>query len=181
VTVTESRGVPPDTGETVASTPKPFRPSPLGLLARAVVWSALAWLVLLWPLGRPATELQRFSEAVAFGIVGLSVNVLLGYVGQISLGQQAFVGIGAFASAYVVSEQNLSFWVGVAAAVAVGGVQALLLGVVSLRITGLYFALVTLSYGLVAQENIFEIQEFTGGGAGQPAPKPVGLESDWRV
>jgi branched-chain amino acid transport system permease protein len=51
---------------------------------------------------------------------------------------------------------------------------------VSLRITGLYFALVTLSYGLVAEQNIFQIQEFTGGGAGQSAPKPDWFESEWR-
>jgi branched-chain amino acid transport system permease protein len=106
--------------------------------------------------------------------------VLIGYVGQISLGHQAFVGIGAFTSAYVVTEQNLSFWVGVAAAAVVGGLQALVLGGVSLRITGLYFALVTLSYGLVAEKNIFEIQEFTGGGLGQPAPKPDWFETDLR-
>ena len=56
-----------------------------------------------------------------------------------------------------------------------GVCQALVLGGVSLRITGLYFALVTLSYGLVAEQNIFQIEELTGGGQGQPAPKPAGL------
>ena len=80
----------------------------------------------------------------------------------------------------MVSEQNQSFWVAVAAAAAVGGLQALVLGGVSLRITGLYFALVTLSYGLVAEQNIFQIEELTGGGQGQPAPKPAGFDTDWR-
>ena len=58
--------------------------------------------------------------------------------------------------------------------------QALVLGGVSLRITGLYFALVTLSYGLVAEQNIFQIQELTGGGPGQRAPKPDWFDTDWR-
>lgn len=177
---TASRGPAGETGETVEGGASSFRPSPIGWLARGVVWAAIAWLVLVFPLGREAFELQRYSEAVIFGIIGLSLNVLLGYVGQISLGHQAFVGIGAFTSAYIVTEQNLSFWVGVAAAVAVGGLQALVLGGVSLRITGLYFALVTLAYGLVAEKNIFQIQELTGGGLGQPAPKPKGFESDFR-
>jgi len=157
-----------------------FTPSPLGWAARGVAWVALAWLVLVFPLSREGFELQRFSQAVIYGIIGLSLNVLLGYVGQISLGHQAFVGIGAFTSAYIVTEQNLSFWAGVGAGVAVGGLQALVLGGVSLRITGLYFALVTLSYGLVAEQNVFQIEELTGGGQGQPAPKPSGFESDWR-
>jgi branched-chain amino acid transport system permease protein len=177
---TRSRGDAAESGETVEPGPSPFRPSPLGIVARGIVWAAIGYLVLVFPLSREEPVLNRFSEAVAFAVIGLSLNVLIGYVGQISLGHQAFVGIGAFTSAYVVTEQNLSFWVGVAAAVAVGGLQALVLGGVSLRITGLYFALVTLSYGLVAEKNIFEIQEFTGGGLGQPAPKPDWFETDLR-
>jgi branched-chain amino acid transport system permease protein len=160
--------------------PQAFRPSLLGWIPRLIVWIALAWVVFVFPLGREAFEVQQYSQAVIYGIIGLSLNVLLGYVGQISLGHQAFVGIGAFTAAYVVSEQGQSFWVAVAVAAAVGGLQALILGGVSLRITGLYFALVTLSYGLVAERNIFQIEEFTGGGQGQPAPKPIGFDTDWR-
>ena len=136
--------------------------------------------MLVFPLGRPAVDLVIYTTAVCYGIVALSLNVLLGYVGQISLGQQAFVGVGAFVSAYMVTVQGQSFWVGVLAAAAIGGGQALVLGGVSLRIRGLYFALVTLAYGLVAEQNIFQIQELTGGGAGQPAPKPAGFDSEWR-
>lgn len=157
-----------------------FRPSPLGWLARAALGLVLAWLVLVFPLSQEGFEVQRFTTAVIYGIIGLSLNVLLGYVGQISLGHQAFVGIGAFTSAYMVTVQNQPFWVAVAAAAAVGGLQALVLGGASLRITGLYFALVTLSYGLVAEQNIFQVEELTGGGQGQAAPKPAGFETDWR-
>jgi len=158
----------------------PFRPSPLGWIARGIVWAAIGWLVLIFPLSRPGFELTTYSTAVCYGIVALSLNVLLGYVGQISLGHQAFVGIGAFTAAYVMTVQGQSFWVAVLAAAAVGGFQALILGGVSLRIRGLYFALVTLSYGLVAEQNIFQITEFTGGGQGQPAPKPPWFDTDWR-
>jgi len=160
--------------------PTPFRPSILGWVARGIVWVAIAWFVLIFPLGQESFEVHQYSQAVIYGIIGLSLNVLLGYVGQISLGHQAFVGIGAFTAAYVVSVQSQSFWIGVLAAVAVGGFQALILGGVSLRITGLYFALVTLAYGLVAEQNIFQIQDFTNGGQGQPAPKPELFSSDYR-
>ena len=159
---------------------QPFRPSLFGWLGRAFVWGAIAALVLVGPLRSPGFEVQMFAQAVIYGIIGLSLNVLLGYVGQISLGQQAFVGIGAFASAYMISEQNQSFWIGVVVAVAIGAGQALILGGVSLRVTGLYFALVTLSYGLVAERNIFQIAELTGGGQGQPAPKPPAFDTDWQ-
>lgn len=171
----------PAAAEPAAAVPaRPFRPSLIGWLARAVVWGAIAALVILGPLHSPGFEVQLFTQAVIYGIIGLSLNVLIGYVGQISLGHQAFVGIGAFASAYMISEQNQSFWVGVAVAVAVGAGQALILGGISLRVTGLYFALVTLSYGLVAERNIFQIEKLTGGGQGQPAPKPPAFDTDWQ-
>ncbi len=57
---------------------------------------------------------------------------------------------------------------------AVGALFALLLGLVALRITGLYLALITLVFGLTLEESLFEVAEFTNGGAGQPAD-PAGL------
>jgi branched-chain amino acid transport system permease protein len=179
-TAPEEPGTTPEPATAGAGDEPRFRPSPLGWAARGLLWAALAWVVFVFPLGREGFEVQRYSQAVIYGIIGLSLNVLLGYVGQISLGHQAFVGIGAFTSAYVVSEQNMPFWVAVAAAAAVGAGQALVLGGVSLRIRGLYFALITLSYGLVAEQNIFQIEELTGGGQGQPAPKPSGFSTDWQ-
>jgi branched-chain amino acid transport system permease protein len=129
---------------------------------------------------RPGFEVNIYTQAVVFAIIGLSLNVLVGYTGQISLGHQAFVGIGAFTSAYVVSVQGQTFFVAVAVAMLVGALQALVLGAVSLRIKGLYFALITLSYGLVAELSIFQIQSLTGGGAGQAAPKPSAFDTDLR-
>jgi branched-chain amino acid transport system permease protein len=157
-----------------------FRPTVGGWLLRGVVWAAVAYLVLIVPLSQDGIEVREYTTAVCFAIVALSLNVLLGYVGQISLGHAAFVGIGAFTSAYLVTVQGQSFWLGVLAATAIGAGQALVLGGISLRIRGLYFALVTLSYGLVAVDNIFQIQEFTGGGAGQSAPKPNWFDTEWR-
>ena len=65
---------------------------------------------MLSPFELGVADVGAATEAVIFGIVGLSLNVLLGYAGQISLGHQAFVGIGAFTSAYVVVDLQLSFW-----------------------------------------------------------------------
>lgn len=158
----------------------PFRPGPGGWAARGALVLAVAFLVVVFPLTQPGPDVQIFTQAVIYAVIGLSLNVLLGYTGQISLGHQAFVGIGAFASAYTVSVQGQSFWVAIVVAMLVGALQAFLLGAVSLRVTGLYFALVTLSYGLLAEQTLFGIDKFTGGGAGQPAPKPAGFATDHR-
>lgn len=178
-----------DTIETIAVEPpertdpsprREFQPSAAGWLTRGAVLAAVALLVIAFPLTQAGPDVQIFTQAVVYAVIGLSLNVLLGYAGQISLGHQAFVGIGAFASAYTVSVQGQSFWVALVVAMAVGALQAFVLGAVSLRVTGLYFALVTLSYGLLAEQTLFGIERFTGGGAGQPAPKPAGFATDHR-
>jgi branched-chain amino acid transport system permease protein len=156
------------------------RPSTMGWLARGAVVAGLAALVLVFPLTRSGIEVNVFSEAVIYAIIGLSLNVLLGYAGQISLGHQAFVGIGAFTAAYMTTVHEQNFVAAVGITMVVGAVQALLLGLVSLRVTGLYFALVSLSYGTMAENSLFNIASLTGGSAGQAAPKPSAFASDYR-
>ena len=155
-------------------------PTPAGWAARGTVMALLAVIVLLVPALREPSDVRLFSQAVIYAVIGLSLNVLLGYTGQISLGHQAFVGIGAFTSAYVVSVQGQPFFLAIGVAMVVGALQAAVLGGVSLRIRGLYFALITLSYGIVAEESLFAIQSLTGGGAGQPAPLPPGFNTPHR-
>jgi len=150
----------------------PFRPSAGGWAARAALAVVLAVVVFVLPLTRPLSDVRLFSGAVIYAIIGLSLNVLIGYTGQISLGHQAFVGIGSFASAYLVTVQKLPFLLAVTVAMALGALQALVLGGVALRIRGLYFALVTLAYGTLASDSLFGIAKFTGGGQGQLAPLP---------
>ena len=187
-------GLPPDTTveldvpavDDTAAEPPASGPGALGWALRALAWAGLAWVVLCYPANVlspfdvPAFDANRMSEAVIFAIIGLSLNVLIGYAGQVSLGHQAFVGIGAFTSAYVVTDLTQEVVLGVLVAALVGAVQAVLLGLVSLRLTGLYFALVTLVYGVMAQQSIFAIEAFTGGTAGKAAPRPTGFESDYR-
>jgi len=151
-----------------------------GRAARGAVVAGLAGLVLVFPLTRSGIEVNVYTEAVIYAIIGLSLNVLLGYAGQISLGHQAFVGIGAFTSAYMITVQEQNFVAAIGVTMLVGAAQALLLGLVSLRITGLYFALVSLAYGTMAENSIFNIASLTGGPAGQAAPKPAGFASDHR-
>lgn len=143
---------------------------------RVAVVVLLAAIVLGAPyyLESRAVEL---SGAVIFAIIGLSLNVLIGYVGTISLGHQAFVGIGAFTAAYMAGQHGQPFLVGVVVAAVLGAIQAVALGGLALRISGLYFALITLSYGVLAQESLFNIKSLTGGGAGAFAPIPTGFRS----
>jgi branched-chain amino acid transport system permease protein len=164
-----------------------WRPSAQGWAARAAVM-VLIFGGIIW---RTATIEQfwadRFALAAIFAVIGLSLNVVLGYVGQVSLGHHGFVGIAAFVAAYYATEQagclpnecSLgNFGTGIAFAVISGGLAALVLGLIALRIKGLYLALITLSYGFMAERSIFEIPFLTRGGAGMPAPRPDGFTTD---
>jgi len=148
------------------------RPSTRGWIVRIGVMIVLAGIV-LW---RVATIepfwADRFALAAIYGIIGLSLNVVLGYTGQVSLGHHAFVGLSAFLSAFFVTEKGQSFWIGLLLATLAGALSAGLLGLVALRIRGLYLSLITLTYGFVAVNSIFDIPALTRGGAGMPAPRP---------
>jgi branched-chain amino acid transport system permease protein len=154
------------------------RLSAKGIAARTVVAVAIATAIGISPLLLEPFQANQASRAAIYAVIGLSLNILMGHAGQISLGHQAFVGVGAFTSGWAVSEAGLTFWLALPIAGVVGALSALLLGVVALRLRGLYLALITLAYGAVAEESIFNIRALTRGGAGMPAPRPGGFESD---
>jgi ABC-type branched-subunit amino acid transport system ATPase component/ABC-type branched-subunit amino acid transport system permease subunit len=113
-------------------------------------------------------------RGVCLAMVGLSLNVLLGYAGQISLGQYAFVGIGAFTTGLVtgVDDLRLPWVVGLGASAVVGAVLAFLVGLPALRLRGLYLAVVTISVAFAASESLFRVEWIGGGSAGKAVPPP---------
>ena len=165
-----------------------WRPGTAGWVARVgVLVTILVGTLWITSIVKPYWA-DRISLAVIYAIIGLSLNIVLGYVGQVSLGHHGFVGIAAFVAAYYVTEKagctpedgcNMgAFITGMALAAASGAIAAGLLGVVALRIKGLYLALITLAYGFVAETSIFEISFLTRGGAGMPAARPNAFGSD---
>jgi branched-chain amino acid transport system permease protein len=168
---------------TEAPTPPPVpggrtRPSLQGWLARAALPVGLLIIAVWYSLSTTPVHSDVLASGLVIAVGALSLNVLVGYVGQISLGHQAFIGIGAFTAAYVISQSHESFYVALIIGAVVGAVQAALLGLIALRVRGLYFALVTLSWGAVAEQCIFRLKGFTGGGAGAAAPRPGGFTTD---
>lgn len=155
------------------SVAEPFTPSAGGRVARVLVAAGLVTFVLVLPqLFTLDVEQNYISLAAIYACVALSMNVLTGYLGQLSLGHQAFFGVGAFVSGQLVTSAGLPFGVAVVIAGLVGALACLLLGGIALRVRGLYLAIVTLAYGLLAQNSLFLIRGLTGGGAGVVAPRP---------
>ena len=156
-----------------------FRPSAAGWAARFAVAGALVVFIFLLPLIVPdESAANLIISAAIFACVALSMNMLTGYLGQLSLGHQAFFGIGAFVAATVVTVHQLPFLAAVVAGGLSGAISAIVLGGVALRIKGLYLAIVTLAYGLLAENSLFLIRALTGGGAGLPANRPAGFTTN---
>jgi len=123
---------------------------------------------------------QTGAYAAIFAITALSLNILIGYTGQLSLGHQGFLGVGALTAAYFQAKQGLPFGACLLAGLLIGAAVALLLGLVALRITGLYLALITLVFGLTLKDSLFQVSSLTNGGAGQPADRPSVFIENYR-
>src|SRR4026209_1459533 len=94
-----------------------------------------------------------------FIVAAMSLNLLLGYAGQLSLGHVAFFGIGAYASSLVALGFNLSFfslspktvWLAVLAGIAAAGICGWFIGRLSFKVRGAYFVIVSISFAEVVR------------------------------
>ena len=117
------------------------------------------------------------SRGMAYSVAVLSLVVLVGLVGQFSLAQAGFMGVGAFVAAHLVSSAHVPFLL----AVPLGGLAAVPVGMIAaipaLRVSGVYLAVVTLSFGEVLQKLFFDAPDNGGSLGGVPLPRPGFLES----
>ncbi len=89
--------------------------------------------------------LELMDLVVVYGVVSVSLNVMVGYLGYLPFSQIAFFGLGAYAGAIVAEHVTGNLWLGAAVAVAVALLVSLVIGRLTLHLRGLYFAIVTLA------------------------------------
>jgi branched-chain amino acid transport system permease protein len=98
--------------------------------------------------------LRLATEALIFAGLALSVDILLGYTGLLSLGQALYFGLGAYVSA-VVLKQVPSFWAAMTAVLLISLIVAFAAGLIANRVRGVYFALVTFGLAQVVAKAIY--------------------------
>ena len=135
-------------------------------VARGLALLAALASVPLW-LENPY-HLHVLIMAGIFSVLALSLNLLLGYAGQLSLGHAAFFGLGAYATALCTVKLGWSPWAGLAAALAVSGLAGWAVGRLALRIRGAYFVLLTVSFAGVISLVSVNWMELTNGPLGIP-------------
>ena len=99
------------------------------------------------------------TEALIFGGLALSVDLLLGRTGLLPLGQALFFGLGAYVSALVLKQGLPSFWLAMAVVLVTTTLVGLLAGVIAIRAKGVYFALISFGLAQVVSKVVFNTRE----------------------
>jgi branched-chain amino acid transport system permease protein len=143
-------------------------------LSKALTWPvavvfALLAIVPLVP-GVSRYHLLLAFDALLFGAIAMSLDLLIGYTGLVSFGHAAFYGLGAYATAVLLERGVLSVWACVAFAVVVVGLYALVVSYFATARRGIYFALLTLIFAEVVYTFFRYTQTFGGSDGIQGLP-----------
>ena len=144
---------------------------------RLFVFIAIAVAIVLPLLVRSEYYRQVLVTGYISAIAVYGLNIILGYAGLLTLGHAAFFGIGAYAVALLETRLGVPFWVALAAGCAAAVILGYLVGLVSLRTRGNYFAIFTAAIGVMISIVLTNWQELTGGNIGVlniPPPAPIG-------
>jgi branched-chain amino acid transport system permease protein len=143
----------------------------------ALVVAAIALLA----IGVPFTSsfvILLATRALAFSILVMSLDLLLGFTGLASLGQAAYFGVGAYMTAILAAKYNIGlgfdFWLVVLAGLVIGAALAAGFGLLAIRATGVYFLMITLALGQCVWGLAYRWNSLTGGDNGiniQTRPK----------
>jgi branched-chain amino acid transport system permease protein len=153
---------------------------------------AIVTVVLLIVLPQLTDLFQNavLSAVAIFVVMGLGLNVVVGYAGLLDLGYVAFFGIGAYAFGLLAAPESyvlvnlpafggVTFWIGLPIAILVGVITGVLLGIPVLRMRGDYLAIVTLGFGEIIRLLLLNLRDYTGGPGGVlniPSPIVFGVD-----
>jgi branched-chain amino acid transport system permease protein len=120
--------------------------------------------------------LTVIDTAGIYAIVVMGLGILLGFAGQLSLAQAAFLGIGAYTSGWLTTHLGWPVWPSMAAAMALSALVGLAVGYPCLRLSGHYLALATIGFGIITQLVLINWKAVTNGsdGMGSIPPPQIG-------
>jgi branched-chain amino acid transport system permease protein len=121
--------------------------------------------------------LQLLAVIGIHTLLALSLNLLMGFAGQISLGHAAFYGIGAYTTGVLTVHWGWSPWLACPVALVMAAVVAVVVGIPTLRLTGYYLGMGTLGFGMIVSVVFREWSSLTGGASGLVGIPPLALGS----
>lgn len=141
--------------------------------------AALAAVILL-PLVLPATTLA--SQILIFALATLACNLLLGFTGLLSFGQGMFFGAGAYIGALAMLHAGAGIFVALAVAALGSAGVAAIVGILTIRRSGIYFVMLTLAFAQMAYFLAYTLSDWTGGENGLlDVPRPPVAIGSWTI
>lgn len=147
--------------------------------ARLALWLVLLAIALIWPFTASRGAVDVMTLALIYVMLGLGLNIVVGFAGLLVLGYAAFYAVGAYTYAYLAQQYDLSFWLCLPLAGGLAALTGFLLGLPVLRLRGDYLAIVTLGFGEITRLLLNNLNALTGGPdgiGGIPRPTLFGLE-----
>ncbi len=143
-----------------------------------VIIGAVIVVFLLLPLSGSRFLLDLATQIMIYALFALSLNVLIGYTGNISFGHAAYFAIGGYACAILVTTYSWPLILGLAAAIFISAVAALVIGMFCVRLNEIYFAMLTLAFSMLVWSVLFKWRDVTGGDDGFVGVSVPALISD---
>lgn len=147
----------------------------------AFIAAAAALIVVLPHVAANEYELRLITLLLIYAIIALGMNVLVGLTGLISLGQAGLYAIGAYTAAILATRLGVGFVPCLILGMALAGLFGLLLAYPTVRVRGVYLAVVTIAFGIIVENVAIEWDDLTGSWVGisnVPAPTLLGLPLD---
>lgn len=131
------------------------------------LWSygVLAALLILAPFALGGYLVSQLVFVFIYALVGVSLTVLTGFTGQVSLGHAAFLAIGAYTAAFLQSK-GVPFIVYFPAAAIITGLVGMLVAIPALRLSGIYLVIATIAFGFIVEEVAARWEHVTNGNEG---------------
>lgn len=141
---------------------------------------ALVTLMAIFPflVGQSGYYMTVVVMASVYGISAISLNLLTGYGGQVSVGQAGFLTLGAYTAAIFGAKLGAPFWLALIGAGVVTAVISLVIGLPAVRLRGHFLAVATLGFGLSVPEIALNWDSLTGGYSGMAVFRPDLFSSD---
>jgi branched-chain amino acid transport system permease protein len=162
-----------------AGPPPPARETARPGRGVVVGWGVFLALQLALPaLTGNGYALQVIDTMAVYVLLAMSMNILLGFVGQIAFGHAGFPGLGAYTTALLAIKAGWSFWLAFPASCLVAGAVGLVVGVPALLVRGHYLAMVTLGFGEILRLLMLNWHSVTNGPNGLypvPPARPFGV------
>jgi len=166
------------------SRPAPVRSAPVRIRIgpdwqRRIAFLAAAGAIAVLPL--IATDAYWRTNLIVCALnamLALGLDFVLGYAGQLNLGQSAFYGLGAYASTLLITKAGIPFWIAFAGAVTFSGFAGVVLSLFAIRLRGHYLAIASLGFAVITYQILLNWISLTQGPLGIYAiapPPPIAL------